>query len=266
MQIKGARQLLEEALGDRNRLLGTGQVLDEDRELVTTQASDRVEGPDNPPQPPRHPLEKEVPARVPQGVVDHLEVVEVDEEDGGAQPARLDTALQGVDDPIREEDAVGEAGQGVVESLVIDPLVEAELLHRHPHLGSERLQQAAILLGEGPQVARAAPHHQAAEDPPLHREGGHHSTAQPATGEHGVTLRGTRALAEHEAETGGNDHREDIREQVLTDRLRRLGGPAATHPHQQRALVESVGEHHHLREAGPEDLAEPAEQGPHRER
>ena len=59
-----------------------------------------------------------------EAVVDRLEVVEVDEEDG-AEVAGPAAAVEGVLDPVAEQAAVGEAGERIVERLVAELLLAA---------------------------------------------------------------------------------------------------------------------------------------------
>ena len=59
--------------------------------------------------------------RVPEVVVDALEAVEIDEQDGDAL-ARLARALDGVREPVGEEDAVGEAEERVAQRQLREPL------------------------------------------------------------------------------------------------------------------------------------------------
>ncbi len=72
-------------------------------------------------------LDQVVPGGVPEGVVDRLEVVEVDEEHAHrlADPARPHQLLF---DPVLEEPAVGQPGEGVVPGHVGDLLQQLEVL------------------------------------------------------------------------------------------------------------------------------------------
>ena len=64
---------------------------------------------------------------MPQGVVDRLEVIEIDEEhaDRFTDPAGPDQFLF---HPVLEEPAVGQPGEGVVPRHVRDLLVEGQVL------------------------------------------------------------------------------------------------------------------------------------------
>ena len=64
--------------------------------------------------------EQRVADAVPTGVVDHLEAVEVDEQDGEARPSHD----QGRVDALEELGAVGQAGERVVPGLVCEALFE----------------------------------------------------------------------------------------------------------------------------------------------
>ena len=76
---------MQEALDPAGEPLGVDSgvvtILDEDRELVAAEPGDRVAGPDRPAEPFRDPDHQFVADRMPEGVVDRLEVVEVDEHD-----------------------------------------------------------------------------------------------------------------------------------------------------------------------------------------
>ena len=97
--------------------------LDEDGELVATEAGDRVGGPHGDQQPPSDLLKHPVSGCVAEAVVDGLEIVEVDEHHGNVGESAL-RPHQGVLDTIREQRSVGEAGHRVVERLVCQLLLE----------------------------------------------------------------------------------------------------------------------------------------------
>ncbi len=91
--------------------------LDQDHELVTTEAADRIGLPHHPVKAMRDLAKELVPGRVAECVVDVLELVEVDEQGGhaGVVAAGSSRHLLGA---VENEGAVGEARQGVMARLV----------------------------------------------------------------------------------------------------------------------------------------------------
>ena len=86
-------------------------------ELVAAEPCHGVVGPDAVLQPARDALQELVPGRVPEGVVDRLEPVQVEQEDGEALRVPLPGA-QRVLDPLVEQRPVRQAGEAVVERLL----------------------------------------------------------------------------------------------------------------------------------------------------
>ena len=99
------------------RLVGAGDAVEQDRELVTTEPRDRVRRPNRHLEPARDLLEHLVARGVAEAVVDGLEVVEVDEHDADEStfPQR---AAQRVLHAVGEKCSVREACHRVVERLV----------------------------------------------------------------------------------------------------------------------------------------------------
>ena len=124
---EGRAHGLERALGQ----LVDGQLVGEpgqqDGELVAAHPGHGVLAPDGVHQALAHLLDQVVPGGVPLGVVDRFEVVEVDEEHAHrlTDPARPDQLLF---DPVLEEAAVGQPGEGVVPGHVRDLLQELQVL------------------------------------------------------------------------------------------------------------------------------------------
>ena len=113
VHLAGAGHPVEEPPGHEGGIVGPGQVLHEDGELVAPDAGHEVGAARPRPQALRHRLQDGVPRRVAQAVVHRLEAVEVDEDEGAARalpPRAGEGALEGVE----EEGAVGEAGEAVV--------------------------------------------------------------------------------------------------------------------------------------------------------
>ena len=98
--------------------------VEQDSELVSSEACDGVTRADGDLQPAADLLQDLVPGRVTQSVVHGLEVVEVDEHDGDLVHAAL-RAHQGVLDSVGEQRTVGELRYRVVERLVSELLLES---------------------------------------------------------------------------------------------------------------------------------------------
>ncbi len=138
---EGLGQGRADALGDADGLaLGVEQVLAQDDELVAAQAGHRVAGAQHLAEPIGHTDDQLVAGRMAGHVVDGLEAVDVDEEDGRADGAP-GGGVDGLGQALEEEDPVGQAGQRVVEGLV----GEAGLLLGQ--LGLELLAAVVELLG-----------------------------------------------------------------------------------------------------------------------
>ena len=124
----GVAQRRLDSFGDRDRVAHVGDVLQQHGELVAAEARDRVLGPharlhalsDGDQQP--------VAGVVTEAVVDRLELVQVEEQDGDRGPAAVGP-LECVVEAVREQRAVGKLGERVVEGLVCE-LVEPLLVGR----------------------------------------------------------------------------------------------------------------------------------------
>jgi hypothetical protein len=115
------------------RLAHVVDVFEQDRELVAAQPGDSVAGAQVRFEPPRDAHQKLVADHVPERVVDHLEAVEVEEEQrerpSGPPPGALDGELE----VIHEEGAVGQPRQRVVQravdELLLGPLAVRDVLN-----------------------------------------------------------------------------------------------------------------------------------------
>jgi hypothetical protein len=107
--------------------LGVRRVVDEQRELVAAEPRGGVRRAHRRRQPPGHRRQQLVAGAVAHRVVDHLEVVQVDEEDadGALGAARV---VERVRHPLGEQHPVRQAGQRVVVGLVLQLLLELVLL------------------------------------------------------------------------------------------------------------------------------------------
>ena len=111
-------QRVHHALRDLDRMQLALGVVHEDRELVGAEARSGVHGPHAVIQTASDLLQHEVADSRPEAVVDVLEVVDVEDQYGDRQPV---TALAGerVLDAIAKQRAVGQAGERVMEGLVL---------------------------------------------------------------------------------------------------------------------------------------------------
>ena len=87
-------------------------------------------------------------------VVEALEVVEVDEEDGEWPPVPTAAAVERPPDSIPEQGPVGEARQAVMERLVPDGVVEAGVLESHGGLAGEHLRHLDVARTERARTVR----------------------------------------------------------------------------------------------------------------
>ncbi len=87
-------------------------------------------------------------------VVEALEVVEVDEEDGERVPIATAAPIEGSPDALPEEGPVGEPRQAVVERLVADGVVQPGILESHGRLAGEHLGDLEVARVEGAAAIR----------------------------------------------------------------------------------------------------------------
>ena len=121
-ELEGRGQRGKDPLGDALRSR-RGRILDEEGELVATEAAGTVLGTQNASQPAGDEPQEPIADRVAEPVVHILEIVEVDEQDG--EPVRgAGPPDERVREAVDEEDAVRETGQRIVEGLVPQLLLE----------------------------------------------------------------------------------------------------------------------------------------------
>ena len=117
------------ALGHRGRLARIADVLQQHGELVAAQPGDGVARTERPAQPARDGLEELVAGLVPEGVVDRLEAVEVEEQHRAAPTAAAPArAPQRPREAVEEERAVRQAGERVVQHVVAEAVDGAPVL------------------------------------------------------------------------------------------------------------------------------------------
>src|SRR5216684_1308861 len=114
---RGAQRVLK-TVGHLERIVARLHVLEQDGELVAAQTRHGVARPQTVGQPPPHLGQQLVAARVPEAVVDDLEAIHVEEEDGEAVLVPALLQREPVGEAIHEERAVGQAGERVVERVV----------------------------------------------------------------------------------------------------------------------------------------------------
>ena len=112
------------ALGDQRRLVHVRHAVEQHRELVAAEAGDGVRRPDGRLQPPGDGDQQPVSHLVAERVVDELEAVEVEEQDrrGGGRVGALGAADRLVE-PVEEQHAVRQAGERVVQRVVLEALL-----------------------------------------------------------------------------------------------------------------------------------------------
>ena len=144
---RGGHGLLD-PLGQAHRRLGSVDVLAQDDELVAAEPAHGVARSQLVLQPVGHVHQQAVAGRVPEGVVDDLEVVEVAEQDADAPPA-APAAGQGEVEAVEQQGAVGQPGERVVGRLVLEPALERLALGDVAEHSRRELEPAvAVAVGE----------------------------------------------------------------------------------------------------------------------
>ena len=129
---EGRDQGAEHAPGDGDRLLGAGDSLVQDGELVPSQPRHGVRRPHRRTQTVADGDQEMVTGRVTEAVVDELEVIEIEGEEGGARGVAARQAIQRATEPIGEEGAIDQPRQHVVEREVPHPRLGLGTFHRVP--------------------------------------------------------------------------------------------------------------------------------------
>ena len=137
-EFEGGGNGVDGPLGNGECLIAGGELLEQQRELVTAQAGDRIRRPNDRAQSLRHEGQEPVTPGVAEHVVHRLEVVEVDEQDGDGCSLPTRQPGEGMLDSVMEEAAVGEAGERVVERPVAELVIEPTVLDRHGRLERQR--------------------------------------------------------------------------------------------------------------------------------
>ena len=143
VELERRVQRLEDPVGDVGRTDALATVLEQDRELVATEAGRRVRRAEARPEPLPDLAQQAVAGRMAQRIVDRLEVVEVHEQDRHRQVVARQ-ALQRVLDAVAEQRAVGEPGDRVVEGLVRELLLEGFALRDVPGVEDDPLHVGIV--------------------------------------------------------------------------------------------------------------------------
>ncbi len=153
LDVPGRLQGLLDAPGHGQGPLEVGQVLQQDHELVPAEPGHRVHGSDALLQGLAHGYQQFVPGLVPQGIVDGLELVQVQEEHGVLHARAAPGPFQGPVQPVHEQGPVGLPGQLVVEGVLVQhllgPPTRGDVLEDAVHVGD-----GAVLVEHGPGVER----------------------------------------------------------------------------------------------------------------
>jgi hypothetical protein len=154
VQLERRLEPVLDAVGDHDHVGDSGHVLEQDHELVSSEAGERISGTDGPLEPFGGGVQELIAHDVPEVVVDLLEAVEVDEEHGETIVGTLLRSLDGTAQPLLEDLAIREAGERVAirttERLLSAPLARDVTQDR------DEVQSAV----EGARDGRCRPCHQ----------------------------------------------------------------------------------------------------------
>ena len=200
-----------------------------------------------------------------EAVVEGLEVVQVDEQDGDLGRAGGERLLHAVD----EEGSVREIGERIVEGLVVelllelaklvDRLLEPVVLERDACVVGERLEQIQVLLAERADHAEAVCEHDRADHAVLagkHRE--HRVRHEAAVEVAPKRLRAERPLEPHCGAVSVDEVAQFVRDLVV-DRLHHLAVVARPQGRAERRTAVGA-EQHDLGELGAERVERLPEQ------
>ena len=125
-------ELVEQSLREADSLV-LGDLLEQERELVSAKSRHRVARADNAVESPRDLLQQLIAGVVAETVVYLLEAVEIDQQDGEQLVGALGTGKSLVE-PVTKEGAIRETGQVVVEGLMRQLLFELNPLGNVPRV------------------------------------------------------------------------------------------------------------------------------------
>src|SRR5262249_37471083 len=114
---EGFGHALENSVGDHRRVTSVADILEEHHELITAEAGDGVSGPEEGFEPLRERREQLIADRMAEAVVDDLEAVDVEEQDGEGKVTAPARDADGSFEAILEERAAGKAREPVEEGV-----------------------------------------------------------------------------------------------------------------------------------------------------
>jgi len=117
-QMKDLAHGRPDAFDDAHHFPGGTRFLQQHHEFVPAQAGHGIQSPHAFPKPAGHVFQQPVAHVVAQAVVDDLEAVQVEEDDGVLVVVPALGALDGLANAVQAQGAVGQAGQGIVEGHV----------------------------------------------------------------------------------------------------------------------------------------------------
>ena len=146
-------ELGQDPLGRPPDLVHPGDPVDDDPELVAAEAGHGVARPDAAQQPFADGDEERVADGVTEALVDHLEPVEVEQDQGHRVLIALAVPRQGVGDPVGQQVAVGQARDGVVQCAALRLLEQVGVVQRDRGELGEAAERSDLAAAERPLVA-----------------------------------------------------------------------------------------------------------------
>ena len=120
-EVEGAAELGLDAPGDDAHIFDGADLVQQKGKLVAREAGGCVLRPDGGREPAGDFDQQGIAGGVPAGIVDFLELVDIEEDDAAALLVAARAAGHGELEAIEKKGAVGQAGQGVVERAVLEP-------------------------------------------------------------------------------------------------------------------------------------------------
>ena len=197
--VEGDRLLegLQDPPADPQHPRLVGGVRQQDGELVTAEPGHRAGLPDRGGQPRPDLGQEQVALLVPEGLVDLLEVVEVEDHDGRALGPAVGDVVQGRGQAAPQVLAVRQPGERVVQGLVAQLTHELAVAQRDAGLVRDGLQQEDVVLVEAADVPDPVGHDQRADDAGLAAQRHHDRVAHAVAGQPPARL-GVPGAAGHE--------------------------------------------------------------------
>ena len=245
------------ALGELGGAFGVAPA-NEDRELVSAEARSLMRAPEDPPQALGQGHEQLIPGGVPETVVHRLEVVDVEHEHddrlaGGTCDQVIELGPEGR--PVRQ------AGEGVVEGLMLQLLAELDQLERETRLVREGLEQLEVPLVVRAKVTDPFADQQRAEDTGVSAQRSHHGVARLGDPEEPPQPRAAPRASEQESFALADRPQDGGLGERALDGLQHFGRVARAQRRPQGLAVAVGGEQDDLGHVCAKDVACLAEQG-----